>query len=486
MFLAVTSTAPQATDLGFLLHKHPDRVQRFDVSVGAAYVFYPEASDERCTAALLLEVDPVGLVRGRRLTGSAAGLADYVNDRPYAASSMLAVALGQVFRTALRGTCALRPDLEGRVLPLEVHVPSVPCRGGADLVRRLFEPLGWQVAADVLPLDPTVPEWGDSRYVDVRLVGEHTLADALTHLYVLLPVLDGAKHYWVSSDEVDKLVRRARSWLQCHPERDLILRRYLAHKRAFVADATDRLAALDDSFPEVDAELSLDPGASDVDAASGEVVEAVETPLPLVVHRRAAVLQALRDVGAARVVDLGCGAGALLGPLLADPAYTEIVGVDVSPTELERAARRLKVNRMSERRSARLRLLQGSATYRDDRLVGYDAIVLMEVIEHLDLDRLPDLERCVFGHARPGAVVVTTPNAEFNVRYETLPAGAMRHPDHRFEWTRGKLESWARAVAAAYGYAVSFRTVGDIDADLGSSTQLALFTRASRGESADD
>lgn len=207
MYLTITSTAPNATDLGFLLHKHPDRAQQFDVGVGTAHVFYPEAAPDRCTAALLLEIDPIGLVRGKRFGGDAFSLAQYVNDRPYAASSMLAVALGRVFRSALAGRCAPRPELPGAPLPLQIRVPAVPSSGGADLVHRLFAPLGWQVGTAVEPLDPAIPAWGDSRYIHLQLTGVITVADALSHLYVLLPVLDDAKHYWVGDDEIDKLVR---------------------------------------------------------------------------------------------------------------------------------------------------------------------------------------------------------------------------------------------------------------------------------------
>jgi 3' terminal RNA ribose 2'-O-methyltransferase Hen1 len=150
----------------------------------------------------------------------------------------------------------------------------------------------------------------------------------------------------------------------------------------------------------------------------------------------------------------------------------------VSPAALQITQRRLHVERMSQRQAERLTLLQGSATYRDDRIAGYDAVVLMEVLEHVDPDRLPDLARCVFGHAHPAAVVVTTPNVEYNVRYETLPAGTLRHRDHRFEWSRSEFRSWAEGVATTFGYAVQFRPVGDDDPQVGAPTQLALFTRA--------
>lgn len=477
MLLTVTLTGPEAAGLGYLLHKHPDRVQSFDVSYGTAHVFYPQADDRRCTVALMLEVDPIGLVRDRHWGADGFTLAQYVNDRPYAASSMLAVAIGRVFRTALRGHCPSHPQLAQTALPLTVQASSVPCRGGAGLLARLFEPLGWTVTARALPTDPTVPEWGDSRYLDVTLTGQQTVAAALSQLYVLLPVLDGAKHYWVGEPEVDKLVRRGGTWLAGHPERDLVLRRYLAHRRRYVADATARLDALDDSPPPAGAEDTLGDtlGDPDTDETTDDVPEVA--PIRLAEHRIRAVLQALQDVGATRVVDLGCGQGALLRRLLADAAYRQIVGVEVSAGALAIAARRLRVESMTQRLADRLILLLGSATYRDARLAGYDAIVLMEVVEHLDPERLPDLARCVFGHARPAAVVVTTPNVEYNVRYETLPPGAWRHRDHRFEWTRAEFADWVSRVASTFGYAAQLRPVGPVDPLVGPATQLALFTR---------
>jgi 3' terminal RNA ribose 2'-O-methyltransferase Hen1 len=189
------------------------------------------------------------------------------------------------------------------------------------------------------------------------------------------------------------------------------------------------------------------------------------------------VLAALAETGAARVLDLGCGQGALVADLLRDRRFTEIVGADVSPAVLEVAARRIRLERLPDRQRARVKLIQSALTYRDDRLRGYDAAVLMEVVEHVDEPRLPALADAVFGHARPGAVIVTTPNVEYNVRYETLPEGKHRHGDHRFEWTRAQFADWTRQVADRYGYAVDIRGVGDDDPLVGMPTQLALFTK---------
>jgi 3' terminal RNA ribose 2'-O-methyltransferase Hen1 len=485
VFLTISTTARPATDLGFLLHKHPGRVQSFDESVGRAHVFYPQAGPDRCTAALLLEVDPVRLVRGHSGPASEGfALGQYVNDRPYAASSMLALALKSVFRTALTGRCDARPELAATAIPLAVHVPALPCRGGAGLARRLWEPLGWSVEAAAVPLDPAIPDWGDSVYLDVTLTGTVRLADALNHLYVLLPVLDDAKHYWVSADEVDKLIRAGGGWLAGHPDKELIVSRYLSRRKSLERTALARLAEVDDAEEDqfdnaVEAPAATGTGAAD-EPVAGEPAADEPAAVPLREQRRDAVLAAVRASGARRVGDLGCGDGVLTRDLLAERGVEQVVAVDVSARALEIAARRLRLDLLPDPQRDRIRLFQSALTYRDDRLAGLDAAVLMEVIEHVDPPRLDALERSVFGFAAPGTVIVTTPNAEHNVRYPGLEPGARRHRDHRFEWTRAQFRDWAAAVADRYGYAVSYQPVGPDDPEVGPPTQLGVFTKAAR------
>lgn len=465
MLLTITTTHQPATDLGYLLHKNPGRAQQFDLPFGAAYVFYPEATEERCTAALMLEISPVGLVRGRRDSDFA--LEGYVNDRPYAASSFLSVAIAQVYGSALNGTSKSRPELAATAIPLEAHLPAIPARGGGeDLLRKLFEPLGYAVTAVCHPLDPHFPDWGESRYYSLTLTATARLVDLLTHLYVLIPVLDEQKHYYVGRDEIDKLLKRGEGWLATHPERALITRRYLKHQQSLVNEAVTRLA-----------EDNADP--DDTDSEHDQEEETVEKSISLHEQRLEAVSAALIAFGAQRVLDLGCGEGRLIVRLLKEKQFAQIVGVDVSHRSLEKAAHRLKLDRMPPLQRARVVLMQGALTYRDDRLNGYDAAALVEVIEHLDMPRLAAMERAVFEFARPGVVVVTTPNVEYNVRFENLPAGKLRHRDHRFEWTRAQFQGWADQVAARFGYTTRFDDIGPADAEVGAPSQMAIFTHVS-------
>lgn len=468
MLLTITTTHQPATDLGYLLHKNPTRTQRFDLSFGRAYVAYPEAAPDRCTAALVLDIDPVGLVRGRGRQGSEGGLlTQYVNDRPYVASSFLSVAIADVFGSAMSGRSKERPELAASAIPFEAHVAVVPCRGGDEMLRRLFEPLGYVVAAQQATLGAAVDDRGGSRYYAVTLTGVKRLAELLTHLYVLIPVLDDEKHYWVGDDEVEKLLRHGEGWLATHPERELIARRYLKHRHSLVRDAIARLVTEEE------------PAEADNGSATRDAEEnALERPLSLHDQRLDLVRDVIRDVGAASVLDLGCGEGRLLRRLVPERQFTRIVGMDVSYRALETATERLKLDRLPAVQRARVTLLHGSLTYRDARLAGFDAAAVVEVIEHLDPPRLAVFERVLFECSCPKWVVLTTPNAEYNVRWPSLPAGRFRHRDHRFEWTRAEFEGWAAMVCDRFGYTVRFAPVGPVDPEVGAPTQMAIFARS--------
>jgi 3' terminal RNA ribose 2'-O-methyltransferase Hen1 len=460
MLLTITTTHDPATDLGYLLHKHPERTQTFELAFGKAHVFYPEVTAERSTAALLLDIDPVGLVRGHQ--GSGFSLGQYVNDRPYVASSFLSVALAQVFASALAGKSKERPELADTPIPLHAVVSVLPSHGGEKLLRRLFEPLGYTLTVQRHPLDTMFPEWGESSYYAVTFEAVCRLKDLLSHLYVLIPVLDDEKHYYVGSDEIDKLLRHGQGWLAVHPERELITKRYLKYQRSLVQDA---LARLSEGVPVV-------PHDQD------EQETVVEERIGLHQQRLGTVVAVLKNNGARRVLDLGCGEGKLVKLLLDDPTFTDVIGMDVSPGVLEKAAERLHLDRLPAHKKQRVKLIQGSLMYRDPRLEGYDAAAVVEVIEHLDPPRLAAFERVIFEFARPQMVILTTPNREYNVRFETLPAGKFRHSDHRFEWTRSEFQTWAVSIAERFGYEVRFLPIGSEDIEVGAPTQMGVFRRS--------
>ena len=381
MLLTLTTTYRPATDLGFLLQKHPARARSFGLGFGDARVFFPEASEARCTAALLLDIDPIKL---KRRGSSDSSLAQYVNDRPYVASSFMSVAIARVFGSALRGRCDERPELADKAIPLQADIHVLPARQGPHAIADLFEPLGYDVNITSHTLDHQFPDWGDSPYHTVSLQSDKRLQDLLSHLYVLIPVLDDAKHYYVGAEEVDKLVSHGRGWLADHPWREFIVENYLKHQRSLREEALLR--------------LQDEPGARLGVAGNGDEVrdggeETVEEELRLFEHRMQAVLTQLDQCGAERVIDMGCGPGRLLQLLLERPQFVEIVGVDVSHQSLDLARRKLNIEHLPTRQRDRLKLLQGSLTYRDRRLEGYDALALVEVIEHVDPERLSTLER---------------------------------------------------------------------------------------------
>jgi 3' terminal RNA ribose 2'-O-methyltransferase Hen1 len=460
MLLTITSTHQPASDLSYLLHKHPDKVHEIEISTGVVHVFYPEVSENKCTICLLLDLDPVALVRrssGPR--GNDFALEQYVNDRPYVASSFMSSAIVKAFNTAMSGRCKDKPELVTVAMPFEVQIAAIPVRGGEAVVKQLFEPLGYSIELQRHPVDPHFPEWGHSRYFTLRLQNTVTVQQLLSHLYILIPVCDNDKHYWIGQHEIEKLLEKGKDWLPSHPAKEFITMRYLKNQRSLANQVMEVLLQ---------------------DEVTGEEVEN-DQPEPEQKKRVHDLrLQAVRDellqANAKTVVDLGCGEGKLLRLLMAEKQFEQILGMDVSYRSLEIAKDKLKLDKLQPNQRQRIELIQGSLTYRDKRIEGFDAAALVEVIEHLDEPRLAALEKIIFKYAKPVDVVVTTPNAEYNKKFEGLSAGQMRHSDHRFEWTRAEFQQWGDRIAEQYNYGVIYKPVGEEDGEVGALTQMAVFT----------
>lgn len=457
--LTISTTHTPATDLGYLLLKNPERVHEVSEGSWTANVLYPEANEDRCTVALLVEIDPVNLVRG-----PGGSLTQYVNDRPYTANSLLCVAMNKVFGTAFSGKCKYNQELAETPIPLEATIPCINATGGEEFIRRLFEPLGYTVEVEPIQLDETNPTWTDTPYFRISLQNKVTVQTLLQHLYVLLMTLDARKHYFVSTDEVGKLIRKGSDWLNSHPEKNRIIRSFLGRKPSLIREALEQLANLE---PEVE--------LTDVDEIPQAVSEEAVRKRTLHEERHDRVIEVIRELQPTSVLDLGCGEGRLIRNLIKIQGLSKIVGMDVSYFELEKATRRLQLEDAGPAMRERVQLIHGSLMYRDDRLEGFDVAAAVEVIEHLDAGRLHAFERVVFECARPKHVLVTTPNREYNVLYENLEG--FRHGDHRFEWTRAEFEAWANAVADRHGYKTRFEGLGASDETLGSPSQMAVFSR---------
>ncbi|MBK0402604.1 3' terminal RNA ribose 2'-O-methyltransferase Hen1 [Adhaeribacter sp. BT258] len=455
MILEITTTYQPATDLGYLLHKHPDKLQTVALSTGKAHIFYPEASPEICTACLMLDINPVELVRSRK-SPSPTLQEHYVNDRPYTSNSFLSSAITKAFGSALNGKCNARPELVDTPMPFTVKLASLKADGGPELLEKLFGPLGYATQFEQLPLDERFPGWGLSKYVNLELRHTLPLKALLSHLYVLIPVLDNDKHFWISRNDIEILLQKGQGWLEDHPEKEWITRRYFKNLRRYSNEALLRLAG----------EEALAP-------------EEPENAVTLNLHqqRLQKAFELLKASGAGSVLDLGCGEGKLLKLLLQDGQFKKLTGMDVSFSSLQKAKENLHLSDAAPALRERLSLFQGSVTYQDERLSGYDALAMVEVIEHLDEERLPAMEKVVFGLASPPTIVLSTPNAEYNVIYQKLQAEDFRHEDHRFEWSRPEFRNWCEKVGEQYGYRVSISPVGPEEPEVGAPSQIAVFTK---------
>jgi|SRR3989344_1160197 len=472
MILTLSTTHRPATDLGYLVHKHPDRVRSVSLNFGDAHVFFPETREDFCEMALLVDVDPIRLVKDNQFRG--AGLDNYINDRPYAASSLLSVAIGQTMRSAMLGDCEDRPELAKQAIPLTVKIPGLQCHQGEDLVRRLFEPLGYMLEIKNPELHPLFPEWGLSPYFSVTISGVVRLSDLLNHLYVLIPVLDNNKHYFVNGDEVEKLIRAGGEWIKLHPMKECIISRYVKYKQSLKDAVMSKLEAKEATEPPAFPDDDL---CVDVDSNNDSPESVPCTRRDLNSLRIESVVNAVLTSGAKTVLDVGCGEGNLIFRLSCEDQISTICGMDVQAKRLGLVHR--KIRPLPEHQKNKTTLFSGSLLYRDKRTVGFDCVTMVEVIEHIDQTKLDSAMANVFGYMRPSRIVVTTPNFEYNVLFGGMDLGQLRDKDHRFEWTRDQFRDWCASICEKHGYDFAVSGVGDSDDLLGHPTQMAVFTRNS-------
>jgi 3' terminal RNA ribose 2'-O-methyltransferase Hen1 len=469
MMLSIACKNLSEEELGFLLHKNPARVHPLDLSFGKVYVFFDEPPEgHQAQVCLLVDVDPLAMVQGRGGLGHQDAL--YVNDRPYVASSLLASAVTKVFGTALSGRCKERPELVDREIEWTFAMPFVARGSMLNALFHLFEPLGYEFDPDLLNYDSSVDYATSARPILTRIAVRTTLSEALSHLVVLIPVLDGENHRWVDDGDLVPFVRRVESWLPDHPYGMYILRRALKYQTSLVKAFTERFPAITGSMarlPQLEANVWDD---ATVEAAGCQ-------PLSLNSQRFSAVEAVVSALSPSSIVDLGCGDGSLVSQLVKQTSIQKLVGMDVNPLVLSRARARLEHLSLTKAQTEKIQFIHGSLAYRDPRVKGFDLALLIEVIEHIDAERLETLEHQVFDYGQYSTVVVTTPNREFNDLYVGMEKGKMRHSDHRFEWTRQEFLNWAKRIGDAFGYNYEISEIGAGNPAVGSPTQMAVFSK---------
>lgn len=466
MILIISAVGKDCQKLSYLLQKSPFVVGEFDVGASfKTYVFFPEYSEERTTCAVMFDMNSIELVKSLKAHDRHAtySLFDYINDRPYVSSSFTCSIISDVFRSALNGKCREYPDLPNQEFDLSARF-YVSMKTKDDLIKELFEPLGYELSysTERPPVDSMYEQFGESPYYDVTISRRETVKDLLSHLYILIPILDKMRHYGPSSDEVKKIMKIGDSWLKDHPSKKKIVGRYFGKKKELATSVLDRLE------DQIKDEQRIDENSDDEK----------ETRTPLAGQRRKAIIRTLREHNVKTVLDLGCSTGKLSFELIDTPGIVKVTGADISARAIEKAVLEKRIHKkMTEDQKSRLDFVIASAIYRDLRFSAFDAIVLQEVIEHFDSWKLRVAEDVVFKYSGPRVVVVTTPNIEYNVLFENLENGKLRHRDHKFEFTRGQFKEWANRICKQFGYTVSFEDIGEFVENIGTQTQMAVFVR---------
>ncbi|MCB9396207.1 MAG: 3' terminal RNA ribose 2'-O-methyltransferase Hen1 [Acidobacteria bacterium] len=458
MLLQIAVQGVEANQIGYLLHKNPANLHHRRLSFGEGWVFFDTNEKNRVSFNLYVEVDPIRL--SRQLDQSPSfDLKPYVNDRPYVANSYLSVALNVFFRSAIAELDSDSKPHAKTEHTVTVHLPVVSMRGDASIFQRVFEPLGYGIQLQKLPFADPYLDPDRSPLYALTLSVQAPIGLVLRHLYVLIPVLDKDKHYFVGSDEIEKLLRAGQGWLENHPAKELITQRYLLFS-GLSKQALSRIEKKEEALPDQDDSEPF-----------------VEKKIHLNELRIQRVVEMLLAQKASQVLDMGCGSGTLLQHLLSERSITKLTGVDASINVLQIAERKLKLDRLSTRMRQKIQLIQSGLTYRDARLLGHDAIALIEVIEHLDSWRLKDLTQVIFDYLKPRLLIVTTPNREYNALFENMPADSLRHSDHRFEWTRSEFTEWCQEQCKEWEYQVEFSGIGPEHEQYGCPTQMGVFTK---------
>lgn len=453
MQLTIKAIGENSRVISYLLSKNPSNLYDRDEKGSRVRLVYTAFTEEETELLIYVTPDPVELVRNSPNTFD---ITQYINDREFAVSSLFCSYIKSALATALNGKpkddfikwVDYKFDLILGFGPVASDLPDA-------VIESIFTPIGYEVKIErgITDYSFKLKSRSSARYIN--LTGRQTLQNAIRHLFILIPVLDNYKHYYMDKSEVDKLERYGTGWLDDHPMRDLIIKRAL-------------------KFKELISEVAS-PKKEDLLQGDSEPVEESEIKVRLNEQRYQTIVDIVTKLPQKEtVVDFGSGEGKLSVRLGFIPGVKEVLAVEPSQVSQLRAIRKIDKVRSSEGFVAPTQVW-GSLFYFDTRLCDKDVMILSEVIEHIDEYRLAPIIETVFAQYSPKTLIINTPNYEYNVVFEMKDN--LRHSDHRFEWTREQFSLWCKELGARYNYSVNIGGIGEEDTDHGFPTQIAIFSK---------
>jgi 3' terminal RNA ribose 2'-O-methyltransferase Hen1 len=445
MQLTIQASGDNVQAISYLLAKNPNNLYERNHKGHLVRLFYSKFTETELEVTIFVTPDPIEMVKNN---SNSYDITHYINDREFAVSSIFCSFIRSALGTALNGQ-PKEEHLKWVNHPFSFNFEFGPVVSSLsdEKLMNLFEPIGYEVTINRPEIEYSFPikTKSSARYLSIK--GMKTLQEGLRHLFVLIPVIDNYKHYFIDEKEIEKLERYGEGWLEQHPLRDLIYRQALRFKEIY----------------------SLVENSSK-DEKKVEPVKKVR----LNELRYEKIVNAVSQMKPRSVVDFGSGEGKLSVQLGFVEGITEILAVEPSESASLKALERF--NKVKNKEKFVIpELLWGSLFYYDERLKDKDVIILCEVIEHIDETRLPKAMDTLLHDYQPGALIITTPNREYNELYDMEEH--LRHNDHRFEWTRAEFRQWCTERNYSNDYELLFDGIGEEHPSHGFPTQMCIFKR---------
>ncbi|WIM41190.1 3' terminal RNA ribose 2'-O-methyltransferase Hen1 [Paenibacillus sp. PK4536] len=480
MYLTIKATGTHASMISHLLAKNPNNLYDRTEKGARIRLVYTSFQPEETEVLLFVTPDPIDLVKG---SPDHYDITQYINDRELVVSSLFCSYIRPALGTALNG----KPKadyIDWVEHPFTLHMSMGPVASDLpdSMIESLFQPLGYEVQMERGEIDYSFDLKNRSTVRHIQISGQQTLQHMLRQLYILIPVLDNYKHYYISDDEIERLQRYGEGWLSTHPQHDLIIKRSL--RFAPLIKEYEQKVAKNEDITNVSTELSTHQAEasemkSELSEDQDKQYDSNQTEPPVIrlneLRYRAIVEQVSQLPQHKQIVDFGAGEGKLSVRLGEIEGVEQIWAVEPSMQSQLRAIDRFA--KLEGRTDYVIPVVTtGSLFYRDERWVDQDVIILCEVIEHINEVRLPQVIHTLFTDYRPQTLIMTTPNREYNEVYQ-MGKDEIRHTDHRFEWTRAELEQYCTQWIQDRPYTFTLSGIGEKHEQYGQPTQMVVFHR---------